>query len=55
MNRNKKTEGENIHILSFRLISIKKNLSFLTWQSPDNSSSYRVEPAGIFHPAGRQS
>ena len=36
------------------LISITKNLSFLIWQSPDNNSSFRVEPTGIFHPAGRQ-
>ncbi|WP_300949338.1 hypothetical protein, partial [Phocaeicola sartorii] len=26
----------------------------LIWQSPDNNSSFRAEPAGISRPAGRQ-
>ena len=36
-------------------MDIKEVLFFLIWQSPDNSSSFRAEPAGIFHPAGQQS
>lgn len=39
----------------YPLLFIKEVLFFLIWQSPDNSSSFRAEPAGIFHPAGQQS
>lgn len=50
-----KPEEENLSFLLPVFIFIyKRNSLFLIWQSPNNNSSSRAEPAGIFRPADQQ-